>query len=110
MLTAKAYRLALLFGLDNAKHRVIDYFSMQFRVRIDRERCKGCSLCVAFCPREVMALSHSLNNRGNHVVEVTAENLCTGCRNCARVCPDVAIAIDRTVVAGSATAVAADKE
>jgi 2-oxoglutarate ferredoxin oxidoreductase subunit delta len=83
---------------------------MQFRVRIDRERCKGCGLCVAFCPREVLATSQTLNNRGHHVVEVTAESLCTGCRNCARVCPDVAIAIDRIVAAGTPAAVAADKE
>jgi NAD-dependent dihydropyrimidine dehydrogenase PreA subunit len=48
-------------------------------------------------------MSQTLNSRGNYVVEVTAESLCTGCRNCVRVCPDVAIAIDRVVVAGTAT-------
>jgi 2-oxoglutarate ferredoxin oxidoreductase subunit delta len=83
---------------------------MQFGVRIDRERCKGCGLCVAFCSREVLAMSRTLNNRGNYVVEVTAEALCTGCRNCARVCPDVAVAIDRMVAAGATAAVPAEKE
>lgn len=83
---------------------------MQFRVRIDFERCKGCGLCVAFCPRSVLAMTQALNNRGNHVVEVTAESACTGCRNCARVCPDVAIAIDRLVSAGALAAVPADRE
>lgn len=83
---------------------------MQFRVRIDCERCKGCTLCVAFCPREVLAVSRALNKRGNHVIEVVAQSLCTGCRNCARVCPDVAITIERLSAAGSQTAATADKE
>ncbi len=83
---------------------------MQFRVRIDRERCKGCGLCVEFCPCEVLTMSQTLNNRGNHVVEVTAEDLCTGCRNCALVCPDVAVSVDRLVVAGGSVAVPAKKE
>jgi 2-oxoglutarate ferredoxin oxidoreductase subunit delta len=83
---------------------------MQIKLRIDRERCKGCGLCVAFCPREVLAMSRALNKRGNHVVDVAGESLCTGCRNCARVCPDVAIAIDRLAPASSHATAAADKE
>lgn len=83
---------------------------MQFRLRIDRDRCKGCGLCVAFCPREVFTMSRALNKRGNHVVDVASESLCTGCRNCARVCPDVAIAIERLAPASSHAAATPDKE
>lgn len=51
--------------------------------------CKGCRLCVAFCPRDVLALDDELT--------VTPGNpdACTGCRLCEQLCPDFAIEVDR---------------
>jgi 2-oxoglutarate ferredoxin oxidoreductase subunit delta len=53
-----------------------------------RERyCKGCGICVAFCPKQVLAL------KNNKVFAEKAE-LCIGCRMCELRCPDFAIEIE----------------
>lgn len=48
------------------------------------EWCKGCGLCVAFCPRGVLAISIGK-------VEVQNVDECIGCCLCQRICPDYAI-------------------
>ena len=60
------------------------------RVRILEDYCKGCELCVAFCAKQSLALSHKVNKRGMHVVCVIKDE-CTGCGNCVLMCPDAAI-------------------
>ena len=30
---------------------------------VDKERCKGCGVCVASCPCDVLALSVEVNNK-----------------------------------------------
>lgn len=64
------------------------------RVLIAAERCKGCGLCVAVCPPEIMELG-SLNRLGYAVVHVTDQARCTSCTACALVCPEVAIIVLR---------------
>lgn len=64
------------------------------RVLIAAERCKGCGLCVAVCPPEIMELG-SLNRLGYAVVYVTDQARCTSCTACALVCPEVAIIVLR---------------
>jgi len=66
-----------------------------FQVRIRRELCKGCGLCVDVCPKTLLALDGSLNRRGVHPATLAgAPEACTGCGNCAAMCPDAAIEID----------------
>jgi 2-oxoglutarate ferredoxin oxidoreductase subunit delta len=60
---------------------------------IDQERCKGCQLCVEFCPPKVLAMSTTLNTRGFFPVMLVDEERCTSCAACAIVCPDTAIAV-----------------
>ncbi len=62
-------------------------------VNIDNERCKGCSLCVEFCPKGVLYISERLNMKGYFVVAMSDKIGCTGCATCALVCPDVAIEV-----------------
>ena len=63
-------------------------------VRISPEKCKGCTLCVKFCPRGCIRMSEEYNAMGYHYAEfVEGEKSCTLCGNCALVCPDVAIEI-----------------
>jgi 2-oxoglutarate ferredoxin oxidoreductase subunit delta len=65
---------------------------------IDHERCKGCNLCVQFCPQEVIALDGSrLNAKGYHPATLITDedHECTGCAICAVVCPDVCITVYR---------------
>lgn len=68
-----------------------------YSLAIDRERCKGCELCVDFCPRTVLALSPKLNSRGQHYATATNPAGCIGCAQCADMCPDAAIEIDEGV-------------
>jgi len=64
-------------------------------IKINTECCKGCQLCVQFCPKKVLALSREFNSSGNHPVEVVAPENCTGCGYCYLICPDAALTIYR---------------
>ena len=55
-------------------------------VTIDRERCKGCELCIPACPPHVLTMSAEVNTTG-YRFPVLAPG-CTGCRACHAVCPD----------------------
>ena len=61
----------------------------RFDVAIFRAWCKGCGICVAFCPREVL----SMNERGEP--QVTGPERCTGCTWCELRCPDFAISVKK---------------
>ncbi len=61
------------------------------QVVIDRDRCKGCDLCVQACPQKVLAIGRDLNARGNFYAKVADGRRCIGCRLCCITCPDVAI-------------------
>jgi len=50
------------------------------------ERCKGCELCIAACPPNVLVMSHEVNTSGFAFPLLLAG--CTGCRACLNVCPD----------------------
>lgn len=63
------------------------------KIVIDQERCKGCQLCVQFCPPKVLAMGSRLNSRGFYAVELVDEARCTSCAACALVCPDVVITV-----------------
>lgn len=57
-------------------------------LKIDAKRCKGCSICVAFCPKQVLAL----NEIGK--VYPADETKCIQCRQCEMRCPDYAIFVE----------------
>ena len=63
------------------------------KVEIDSRLCKGCRLCIAFCPRHSLHLAEEVNERGVRVAMVCDDPQCNGCGNCAVVCPDAAISI-----------------
>lgn len=66
------------------------------RITIDKERCKGCSLCIVACPTETIALSqHEVNSRGYAYAETVAAENCIGCAACGMVCPDACIEVFR---------------
>jgi 2-oxoglutarate ferredoxin oxidoreductase subunit delta len=66
-----------------------------FEVKVDASRCKSCELCIAVCPKKIIALSEKKNDLGFRLAICTDESTCTGCLACAQVCPDVAIEIFR---------------
>ena len=68
---------------------------MKGRIEIFRELCKGCEICVSFCPKNVISLSDKLNASGYLPVIFDDNDECTGCAVCAIVCPEVAIEVYR---------------
>jgi 2-oxoglutarate ferredoxin oxidoreductase subunit delta len=68
---------------------------MKFIVKINKERCKSCKLCINFCPAGIFKTSENFNKMGYHYVEVIDGKECVGCKRCVIICPDVAIEIYR---------------
>ncbi|MFA5393842.1 MAG: 4Fe-4S binding protein [Candidatus Ratteibacteria bacterium] len=64
----------------------------KFKVIIDNNYCKGCGLCVHFCPKKGLKISDNKNKKGSLFVEFSG-NECTGCLRCALICPDAALKI-----------------
>jgi len=69
-------------------------------VVIDKDRCKGCGLCVETCPFGVLVISPEFNRYGYNVATMGAPEKCTGCGMCAQMCPDAAIDVYRAVKEG----------
>ncbi len=81
------------------------------KITIDRERCKGCLLCISFCPKGLISVDKNLNRRGVKPVKFSRQtNLnkgeippkagnespeCLGCTMCAIICPDCCIEVSK---------------
>ena len=64
-------------------------------ITIDIARCKGCTLCVNYCPKKIIAMTKKFNPKGYAYPEVTDMDPCTGCMLCGQFCPDVCIEVFR---------------
>ncbi len=60
------------------------------QVVINREWCKGCGICEAFCPKKVLALDHQEKACWDHPED------CIRCGLCEQRCPDMAIELEET--------------
>ena len=56
-------------------------------IRIKPEWCKGCEICVAFCPKDVLEMEGGK-------VKVVRLDQCTKCLLCELRCPDFAITVE----------------
>jgi len=64
---------------------------MKSEITIKALRCKGCGICVAFCPKKVLGI----NLLGK--VQVVDGEACIACGQCELRCPDYAIFVDKKV-------------
>ena len=60
-------------------------------IKIDKNYCKGCELCVRACPQQIISMSKDITVRGYFYAQVHEPSRCIGCRICAITCPDSAI-------------------
>ena len=61
--------------------------------RIDAQRCKGCALCIAVCPKGVLEMSAHMNLNGYFPVARAHPKKCVHCALCCTMCPDLALTI-----------------
>lgn len=54
---------------------------------VNRDWCKGCNICVAFCPQDVLELD------SDEKVVIARIEACTYCGLCELRCPDFAITV-----------------
>lgn len=66
---------------------------MKAILEFDRERCKGCELCISACPKQVLALDSAPNSKGYRPATLTDPDGCIACASCARICPDSVISV-----------------
>ncbi len=74
-------------------------------IEINDKYCKGCEICVDYCPMKVFERSLEPSERGYFVPKVKHPERCTAlkaekivkkevCRLCEKLCPDQAIRIE----------------
>ena len=67
-------------------------------IEVNKQRCKGCSVCVEACPTKAISLSPFVNDKGYNYCELTSPDKCIGCAGCGQVCPDACITVYRKKV------------
>ncbi|MCL4370255.1 MAG: 4Fe-4S binding protein [Chloroflexi bacterium] len=63
-------------------------------VTVDKKFCKGCNLCIANCPKDVLAVSTERGSAGFLVPAATKPEACNRCQLCEVICPDFAIVVE----------------
>lgn len=62
--------------------------------KIKKDRCKGCGLCIRYCPLKSLEFSSQLNKRGVKFAKFKEGAKCSGCGFCFLMCPDNCIKIE----------------
>jgi 2-oxoglutarate ferredoxin oxidoreductase subunit delta len=66
-------------------------------IQLDRERCKGCLLCLDVCPNDLIVTDSRPNLQGHFPVALVHADYCIQCRHCVDICPDQAFSLPRSV-------------
>jgi len=68
----------------------------RFQVTVLEQFCKGCALCVEFCPVQKLRIRRLPNKKGIQTAYSDPDIECTGCMACVIICPDAALELVRT--------------
>ena len=64
-------------------------------IHIDKEICKGCGLCIHYCPAMFsLTRARRSTRKGFAVAEAVYPEKCINCKMCEINCPDLAIFVD----------------
>lgn len=58
-------------------------------IEVNVKFCKGCGICVEFCPKKVLALDEVGK------IKVVNPDACIKCKQCEMRCPDYAIFVEK---------------
>jgi len=72
-------------NLKTHQARPPELIEAESELRITREWCKSCNICVTMCPERCLSLDE------DKIVVLSKPDKCTGCRVCEWLCPDFAI-------------------
>lgn len=63
-------------------------------LKFNEDKCKGCGLCVKYCPKQILGLNQEVVNKlGYHPIGLLEPESCVGCATCAIMCPDGVISV-----------------
>lgn len=66
------------------------------KIEVNEQYCKGCGLCVAFCPQKLIQIADSVSKQGYRPARLNdPQGKCTACAICTLMCPDAAITVYR---------------
>ena len=64
------------------------------KIKIAKDKCKGCYLCITNCPNGRIKIAPEMNVKGVKPAYFSGGK-CTGCPMCAIICPDCVITVYR---------------
>lgn len=56
-------------------------------VTLNREKCKGCLLCLDICPNSLFIIDDELNESGFKPIKMVDQEYCLNCMDCYLICP-----------------------
>lgn len=62
---------------------------------LNSELCKGCLICIAFCPKGVYEFSDNQNKKGVRIPAPVNIDQCSYCNLCELMCPDQALKVEK---------------
>jgi 2-oxoglutarate ferredoxin oxidoreductase subunit delta len=62
-------------------------------IEITQDWCKGCELCVKYCPVQALKMGDEINKKGVYPPVLKEDNECNFCRLCELLCPDFAVTV-----------------